>query len=165
MSDDGQIDFSQYALNELREAASTIDKTKFPINYANLQSALDVREAEVPEIKGPRVDVRSDSHSPPEISTFSFGPRCPACGWRKPLFILGNRFGRPFHCRDCGSRLNHTKTHRRFNVALMAVFFPFFTWFTFGNLESSEKLAISAGFLFLAFFEFWFTRLELINPQ
>lgn len=165
MSDDGQIDYSNFALNELRDAASTINKAKYPKNYANLKAAIDIREADVPEVNQPRVDIRSDNHSPPAISTFSFGPRCPACGWRKPLFIAGTRFGQPFDCQDCGSRLNTTKIHRRLNAALMATFVPFLAWFSFGDLASSEKLAISAGLCLLAFFEFWFTRLELSHTE
>lgn len=37
---DGQIDYSGYCRIELMQAASSIDKERYPLNFANLQSAL-----------------------------------------------------------------------------------------------------------------------------
>jgi hypothetical protein len=168
MSEDGHIDYSEFSLNELKEASSIIDKTRYPVNYANLVAAIkekELDELEEPKQLTPRVDIHSANHSPPEISTFTFGPRCPACGWRKPLFMAGTGFGKSFKCPDCGSHLNLTKIHRRLNAALWTLFVPLFAWFSFSGLESSKKLTIIAVLIFLAFLEFWFTRLELIEPK
>jgi len=166
MSEDGNIDYSEFSLSELKEASSIIDKTRYPVNNANLVAAIKAKVLdEVEELKPltPRVDIHNANHSLPEISAFTFGPRCPACGWRKPLIMAGTGFGRSFKCADCGSHLNLTKTHRRLNAVLMAFLVPFLAWITFSGLGSSAKLTIAAVLIFLAFLEFWFTRLELIE--
>ena len=165
MSEDGQIDYSEYSLNELKETSSTIDKAQYPVNYANLLAAIQTKELEEPKILTPRVDIHSANHSPPEIATFSFGPRCPACGWRKPLLMPGTGFGKSFKCPDCDSHLRLKKIHRRFNAALWTLLVPFLAWFSFSGLESIKKLIIAAVLIFLAFLEFWFTRLELVELE
>ena len=165
MSEDGHIDYSGFSLKDLKEASSSIDKTRYPKNYANLVAAIQAKELEDPIPAGPRVDIRSTNHSPPEISTLTFGPRCPACGWKKPVFMSGSKFNEPFCCTDCGSRLNITKIHRRLNAALMALFVPALAWFWFGGLEGRQKAAIVATLIFLAFLEYWFTRLEVVGDD
>ena len=109
--------------------------------------------------------MNEDEPSLPDISTFTFGPRCPACGWKKPVFMIGTKFGRPFPCGSCGSRLNVRKTHRRRNAFLMALLVPFLAWFSFGELDDRQRFAVGAVLLLLAFFEFWFMRLELIDEE
>lgn len=41
MSSDGQIDYSEYSYRELLEALNNINSRKFPVNYANIQAALE----------------------------------------------------------------------------------------------------------------------------
>lgn len=40
---DGDIDYSQYTLEELREAEATIHRTQYPKNFANLTAEIEAR--------------------------------------------------------------------------------------------------------------------------
>jgi membrane associated rhomboid family serine protease len=42
---DGQIDFSSYAIEQLRELQHSVDKQAFPLNFANLLATLEQKEA------------------------------------------------------------------------------------------------------------------------
>ncbi len=51
MDSDGKIDYSQYELDELRQAEATINSIQYPENYANLMAAIESRLAESAQVE------------------------------------------------------------------------------------------------------------------
>jgi len=170
MSEDGEIDYSKCTMDELIEAKSTISQSLYPKNYGNLCTAIETLKARqydaapTSELK-PKVDVQAPGFSAPEIPVFSLGPRCPVCGWKKPLLLAGTRFGEPFDCRDCLTRLQIGPIHRHITKFLWALLIPAIAWVSFGGLSVTEKVVVAGIAFSLSILEYGFTRLEVYDRQ
>jgi len=65
---DGQIDYSNYALPDLRQALGGMDRERYPINFANLQAEIARRKASgesAVEIAGTRTEPQGRSPAAP----------------------------------------------------------------------------------------------------
>lgn len=167
---DGDIDFSRYSLEELREAERSIDRVSYPRNFENLSKAISfaLRQASNADSieRAPKIDVSSQGHMRPEISLITFRARCPMCGWRLPILHKESRLTRrEFSCPDCHSQIRLTRFWRMLNPLLMPLLIPFLAWTSFSDAGRGSRPWLMILLIGLALLNYWFERLEVVDDH